>query len=54
MGPWQIVWIALMMLSLGVCLADHGKTRVTTDNFWVSLISVIIMNGILYAGGFFG
>ena len=54
MGVWQIVWFALTMISLGCAMADHGKSRIKTDNFWVSLISVAIMNGILYAGGFFG
>jgi hypothetical protein len=54
MGPWQIVWIILMAISLGANMADHGKTRVKTDNFWTALISYVIVNGILYAGGFFG
>ena len=54
MGVWQIVWIALMALSLGCTLADHGKTRVKTDNIWIALASVTITNLILYAGGFFG
>lgn len=54
MGVWQIVWIALTMMSLGCAMANHGKSRIETDNFWVMLITVVIENGILYAGGFFG
>lgn len=54
MGIWQIVWIALMAMSLGCTLADHGKLRVKKDNFWIGLASTLLMNAILYLGGFFG
>lgn len=37
MGIWQIVWIVLMMMSLGCHLADHGKVRVKIDNFWIGV-----------------
>ena len=51
MGKWQIVYLVMIALSLGCSLADHGKTRVKTDNFWTSLLAASIELWIVYAGG---
>lgn len=38
-----------------MCLSAHrhGKERKVTENFWNTLIAVILQVGILYWGGFF-
>ena len=53
MGIWQIIWIAVMALSLGSNLASHGKTEVKTYNFFTTLIAFGINFAILWFGGFF-
>ena len=53
MGIWQIIWIGLMMLSLGVNLAHHGKPKSGNSNFLHSLIAFGVHFTILYFGGFF-
>ena len=54
MGIWQIIWLGLMMLSLGVNLAQHGKPKTGVHSFWSALIGFGIQFAILYYGGFFG
>lgn len=54
MGIWQVIWIGLMMLSLGIVLSQHGRPRTGKYSFWTSLISFGIEFAILYYGGFFG
>lgn len=51
MAP-QLTWIALMMLGLGISLANHGKPGKPT-NFFIVLLAVSINASILYWGGFF-
>lgn len=53
MGIWQIIYLAMMMLSLGVSLAEHGKPKEGRHSFWISFISLAIQITILYFGGFF-
>jgi hypothetical protein len=50
----QIIMIVLFSASLLLTTKDHGKPRTGNNNFWVSLISVVIQVGILWWGGFFG
>lgn len=53
MGGWQITYIVLMCLSLGISLKEHGEPKTGYNNFWTSLLAVGIQIGILYMGGFF-
>ena len=53
MGIWQVIWLGLMMLSLGVTLAKHGKPKTDNYSFGSSLIAFGIQFAILYYGGFF-
>lgn len=48
----QLIYIALIMISLGMNISSHGEPRGDT-NAWNSLISCIIGFAILYWGGFF-
>lgn len=53
MGIWEIVYIAWMMLAVGISLAKHGEPRDGEYSFWSSLIGCVIQVFILYKGGFF-
>lgn len=54
MGIWQIIYIALMCIGLGVHAAKHGEPRGGTYNFAGAVFSAGITTGVLYMGGFFG
>lgn len=53
MGVWQIVWICMMAISLGINLAVHGKPKQGNNNFFISLIAFGIQLVPLIFGGFF-
>lgn len=53
MGAWQIVYIVLSCLSLGISLKEHGEPKEGINNFWTSLLGTAIVYFILYKGGFF-
>lgn len=54
MGIWQIIWIVLICLSLGISISEHGKPKTGNNSFWTSLVATIVNVFILYMGGFFG
>lgn len=50
----QIIYLCLILLSLGIDLARHGEQKKSRQhNFWASLVSTTILLGILCWGGFF-
>jgi hypothetical protein len=49
----QIIMIALLAMSLGVYLANHGKPKTGEYNFWVGVIATAIQTALLVWGGFF-
>jgi len=49
----QLIYIALVLVSFGINLAEHGKPRTGKYNAWISFFSLIIAMTILYYGGFF-
>lgn len=53
MGIWQIIYIALIAMGLGITLVKHGDYKEGKHNFWISLISAAIEITILALGGFF-
>jgi len=48
----QLIYIALVALSLGMNFAQHGQPRKPTDG-WAALLSVLIIVPLLWWGGFF-
>lgn len=53
-GVWQIIYIGIMCIGLGLNAALHGKPRKDKYNFWTQLVSSAISIVILALGGFFG
>lgn len=56
MGFWQILYIVIVVLGLGISLERHGKRQGNHNskhNFWATLIGSAILFTILYFGGFF-
>ena len=54
-GIPQAIYLALLLLGLGISLAKHGEyKRAEKYSFWTTLISDGIVLLILYYGGFFG
>jgi len=54
MGIWQIIYIVIVSLGLGVVASKHGERNTIRHNFWVSITVTVITIFILYMGGFFG
>ena len=52
MGAPQIIYIILIVFSLGVVAAKNGEP--SEHDILSSLISTVIVSGLLYWGGFFG
>lgn len=48
----QGITLGLLILSLGVALAEHGRPR-GPSNAWMTLIATIIHIALLWWGGFF-
>lgn len=53
MGIWQIIYLALLMMGLGIHLAKDGQPKEGKYSFWTALISLGIQIALLYFGGFF-
>lgn len=53
MGIPQIIYVVLLAMSLGINWVNHDKQKTGFYNFGETLISVIIILGLLYWGGFF-
>jgi hypothetical protein len=53
-GLPQIIYCALLFMALGLSLAQHGQTKPKTENFWTTLLAVIIQLALMWWGGFFG
>jgi len=49
----QIIYIVLIMANLVLSGHRHGKDKKGTHNIWVDLISLGLMTGLYYWGGFF-
>ena len=42
-----IILLIISCISLGICIANHGKPRKEKYNFWTTLISWIIQWGLI-------
>lgn len=53
MGIWQVIWIALSAIGVGVAMVKHGEYRDDRYNIWATLVATAIEFFILAKGGFF-
>ena len=53
MGWPQYAYLALVLISLGVTLEQHGKPKTGEHSFWLQLFATAIALWLLYMGGFF-
>jgi len=53
LGMPQIIYLALIFFSLGISIVKHGESKKGNENFFTTLISIILLNGLLYWGGFY-
>lgn len=52
LGIWQIIYLCLMVMGVGLAIGKHGESK-GTYNGWVTLIATAIDITILALGGFF-
>lgn len=50
----QFIYLALMLLGLGIALAKDGEPKTGNHNFWATFIGECLLCSLLYWGGFFG
>lgn len=54
MSQWpQFTWIALVLVELFLTVMRDGQVKPKRENAIVSLVSAVLINGLLYAGGFY-
>lgn len=53
LGIPQMIFLALVFLSLGISCAKHGQPHTGKYSIWTSLAAEGLMFGLLYWGGFF-
>lgn len=54
MSLWpQFTWIAVGLVGLFMSIVDDGKLKTKRESAIITLIAYALVNGVLYAGGFF-
>ena len=48
-----MAWLAMMLVALGIYLANHGQPRRDRYNFWSALFSAALSFFLVWSGGFF-
>lgn len=46
-------FIYLLLLLVGLCLSANRHGREKKENFWTDVISTVVIQALLYWGGFF-
>lgn len=49
----QIIYIALQFIGLMILIRLHGKPEEGKHNFWSALTRAVLINYLLYSGGFY-
>lgn len=49
----SIIILVIYAISLGMSLAKHGEEKKGNENFWISLLSALIMIYLMYLAGTF-
>jgi hypothetical protein len=53
MSAPALIYLALVILGLGIVLAKDGEPKTGKHSFWWQLVGTAIPCGLLYWGGFF-
>lgn len=53
-GACQLIYVGLMLMSLGIHLAKHGEPRHDSYNFFTAFLSAALQITLVALGGFFG
>jgi len=53
LGMPQIINLILTFIVLGISMAKHGEVKTEKENFFTTLLSMSLLNGLLYWGGFY-
>lgn len=53
MNGYLLAYFILVILGLGIKIESHGKPKKGNENFWYSLIAIILGFWLLYMGGCF-
>lgn len=53
MNGYLITFFILVILNLGIKMAEHGNEKIYKANFFLSLISTLLTLWLLYMGGCF-
>lgn len=48
-----MIYLALVLMSLGMSMAKHGKREIQEENFFIRLLGAGIQIALLWWGGFF-
>ena len=49
---WQIVWIVLAAINIGISLVMDGTPKTGKHSFWVNVFGLAFNFALLYFGGF--
>lgn len=49
----QFIYLAIVMLGLGIGMGQHGKPKTGRHSFWDELVGALIALSLLSWGGFF-
>jgi hypothetical protein len=50
----QLIYLALMLISLGIAMSRHGEPKSGNHNLLVDIIATALGFALVYWGGFFG
>ena len=53
LGIPQMIYLFLTFLALGISMAKHGEIKTEKENFFTTLLVIILLNGLMYWGGFY-
>ncbi|MCA0247647.1 MAG: hypothetical protein LCH93_13605 [Proteobacteria bacterium] len=54
MSHWpQYTWIALVLVSLFLSIMNDGQIKLKRENAISAVIAAVLLNALLYAGGFY-
>ena len=53
MNAWNIAYLVITLIGLGVCLQIHGEPKTGNHNFFATLLTTALTFLLLIKGGYF-